>query len=171
LNSGGVVAQWVPLYETNEEAVNSQIATFMQSFPDGTIWSNDSAGEGYDILLLGQAGATRIDVAALEARLDREDHRLVKQSLAEVELGSALALMETYAGQGRDLQQWLDASNINRDQNLRLQYLAGLSPNSYLSDAIYESIVRYRRYPENLMVASGSIDEDLKRFFDPVRPQ
>jgi len=41
LNPGGVVTQWVPLYETNLQAVKSQIATFFQVFPDGTIWSND----------------------------------------------------------------------------------------------------------------------------------
>ncbi len=41
LAPGGIVTQWVPLYESNAEAVKSQIATFFEVFPNGTIWSND----------------------------------------------------------------------------------------------------------------------------------
>jgi spermidine synthase len=170
LSQGGVVAQWVPLYETNQEAVNSQIGTFIQSFPEGTIWSNDNRGEGYDVVLLGQVGPTKIDIAALMERLDQEDHGRVRASLEEVELGSAVALLRTYAGQGRDLTRWLDGRYVNRDHNLRLQYLAGMNPNSYISDDIFRSIVHHRRYPENLFIASGGYDTELRRHFKPPQP-
>ena len=46
LNPGGVVTQWVPLYESDSETVKSEIATFFQVFPNGTIWGNDINGEG-----------------------------------------------------------------------------------------------------------------------------
>ena len=67
LNPGGVITQWVPLYESNLNAVKSEIATFFEVFPDGTIWSNDISGEGYDIVLLGQAEPAQIDVDAAAA--------------------------------------------------------------------------------------------------------
>ena len=54
LNPGGLVTQWVPLYESDLETVKSEIATFFAVFPDGTIWSNDEEGRGYDLVLLGQ---------------------------------------------------------------------------------------------------------------------
>ena len=43
LNPGGVVTQWVPLYESNAETVKSEIATFFDVFPNGTVWANEIA--------------------------------------------------------------------------------------------------------------------------------
>src|SRR6266496_1398289 len=108
LNPGGVVVQWVPLYESDAETVKSEIATFFEAFPEGVIWSNDTAfEEGYDVVLFGQAGPAKIDVEALRQRLDRPDHAAVVQSLGEVGFKTALGILSTYAGQGRDLQPWL----------------------------------------------------------------
>ena len=36
LNPGGLVTQWVPLYESTPEVVKSEIATFFEVFPNGT---------------------------------------------------------------------------------------------------------------------------------------
>ena len=59
LNPGGVVTQWMQLYQTNEEAVKSEIATFFEVFPFGSIWVNNIDGQGYDLVLLGQAEPTQ----------------------------------------------------------------------------------------------------------------
>ena len=56
LNDGGVITQWVPLYESSVAAVKSELATFFAVFPEGTVWSNDVEGRGYDVVLLGQVG-------------------------------------------------------------------------------------------------------------------
>ena len=74
LNPGGVVTQWVPLYESDLETVKSEIATFFKVFPNGTIWGNDISGKGYDIVLLGQVEPTRVDVDRLQDRLDQPDY-------------------------------------------------------------------------------------------------
>ncbi len=62
LNPGGVVTQWVPLYESTTDAVRSELATFFEVFPYGTIWANNIDGAGYDLVLLGQTEPTRIDM-------------------------------------------------------------------------------------------------------------
>ena len=36
LNPGGVIAQWVPLYESTVDTVKSEIATFFDIYPQGT---------------------------------------------------------------------------------------------------------------------------------------
>ncbi|MCL5282980.1 MAG: fused MFS/spermidine synthase [Planctomycetes bacterium] len=155
LNPGGVVTQWVPLYESSPAVVKSEMATFFGAFPDGTIWSNDINGEGYDVVLLGHAEPVRIDVDALTQRLERRDHLAVVQSLAEVKFASALELLSTYAGQAADLQDWLRTAEINTDRNLRLQYLAGLGLNAYEGTPIYKEILSYRTFPENLFLGSS----------------
>jgi spermidine synthase len=43
---------------------------------------------------------------------------------------------------------------INRDRNLRLQYLAGLSLNQYVSGPIYAEILAYRKPPTDLFVGN-----------------
>jgi len=46
-------------------------------------------------------------------------------------------------------------AQINTDRNLRLQYLAGMSFNSNLSQAIFDQILRYYEFPEGLFAGSA----------------
>jgi spermidine synthase len=159
LNPGGVVTLWVPLYENNTEAVKSSLATFFEVFPHGLIWGNTQNGQGYDLVLVGQAGPTVLDIDALQARLDSPAYAEVRRSLDEVGLSSAVELLSQYAGSGPDLAEWLADAPINRDRNLRLQYLAGLGLNRYQSGPIYADLLRYIRFPEQ--VFTGSADAVL----------
>ena len=162
LNPGGVITQWVPLYESDFETVKSELATFFDVFPNGTIWGNDINGEGYDIVLLAQVEPTKIDIDKMQQRLTRDDHKGVAQSMAEVNFHSAPQMLGTYAGRASDLQEWLKGSFINRDLNLRLQYLAGMGLNYDKPGYIYsEMLTRRKPAPE---IFSGS-DEVMRAFF------
>jgi spermidine synthase len=157
LNPGGAVTLFVQLYESNTEAVKSEIATFMEAFPNGVVWGNTQEGRGYDLVLLGTAEPTKIDVDAIEQRLQRPEYAQVRFSLSQIGMNSAVDLFSTYAGTATELQPWLKNANINRDRNLRLQYLAGLGLNLYQSDTIYADMLAYASpYPDNLFVASDS---------------
>ena len=160
LRPGGVVAQWVPLYETDEASAKSQIGTFVQSFPDATLWNSDFLDVGYDLVLVGQVGAARVDGEEIARRLD--GNSALWQSLAEVGLGSTVQLLQTYAGRGPDLEPWLRDAEINRDRSLRLQYLAGLALDRQDAYSIYDAIGGYRRYPRELFQVSPR-DEALLR--------
>jgi spermidine synthase len=152
LNPGGVITQWVPLYESDIEVVKCEIKTFFEVFPGGTIWGNDENGGGYDVVLFGQAGATKIDIEQLQHRLDRD--KRVMASLAEVGFYSAMELLATYAGQAPDLQSWLADAEINRDLNLRLQYLAGMGLNADQGKVIYAVMLTYCEFPKDLFIGS-----------------
>ena len=52
LNPGGVVTLFVQLYESNTEAVKSEIATFLEAFPNGMVFGNTNEGKGYDLVLV-----------------------------------------------------------------------------------------------------------------------
>jgi spermidine synthase len=152
LNPGGFVTQWVPLYETSIEAARTEIATFFEAFPNGTIWGNvNTDGTGYDLVLMGQEQPLKIDPDAIQKRLDRPDYAAVRTSLRDAGYGSALDLLSTYAAQAGDLQDWIRGAQINHDRNLRLQYLAGLGVNANLADQIYNEMLRPAKFPENLM--------------------
>jgi spermidine synthase len=162
LKPGGVITQWVPLYESTLDVVKSELATFFDVFPNGTIWSNDVNGQGYDLVVLAREGPMQIDVDDLEKRLNRDDYLSAAQSLEEVGFYSATELLATYAGHGADLQPWLEDGQINHDRNLRLQYLAGLGLNSYQEGRIYDQILTYRRFPEQLFIGADGTRETLR---------
>jgi spermidine synthase len=153
LKPGGVVTQWVPLYESTLDAVRSELATFFEVFPEGTVWANNIEGRGYDIVLLAQEGPTKIDINAMERRFQDAGYMKVGASLVESGFSSPLDLFSTYAGSGRDLQEWLKGSAINTDRNLRLQYLAGVGLNAYTEADIFSEIAKFKRFPEQLFVA------------------
>jgi spermidine synthase len=153
LNPGGIVTQWVPLYESNLPVVKSEFATFFDSFGNGVVFGNENGG-GYDSVALGGIEPLRIDLDALSARLARPDHARVLQSLQVVGFGSLGSLLGTYAGQRSDLDPWLQGAEINRDGNLRLQYLAGLALNISMEGTIYNQMLQHRKFPRNLFVGS-----------------
>jgi spermidine synthase len=163
LNAAGVITQWVPLYESNVAAVKSELATFFDVFPEGTVWSNDVDGSGYDIVLLGQVGPLAIDVDRLQDRLGRHDHFAVDESLYQVGFGSGIDLLATFAGTAADLKNWLADAQINRDRNLRLQYLAGLAAHDYKEAAIYNEMRTHRHYPDDLFLAKPATRQKLKQ--------
>jgi spermidine synthase len=162
LKPGGVMALWMPLYESNSATAKSMIATFFKVFPNGILWSNDSNGEGYDAVLFGQVEPTQIDVDKLQDRLNREDHALVKRSLQEVGFPTVFGLLATYAGQAQDLQAWMQDAQINTDRNLRLQYLAGMSLNYYMGSEIMAEIRQYYKFPDNLFLGSDQRKQMLR---------
>ena len=163
LNPGGVVTQWVPLYQSTEDVIKSEVATFFNVFPYGTIWSNQyAAGGGYDVVMLAKPGPLQIDPAALDARLNRADHAPIKDALVQVELAGVDGLMATYAGQARDLRPWLTDAQINTDRNLRLEYLAGMGNNVY-DAGIYEHMLAFRRFPEEMFTASPEWMDRLRK--------
>jgi spermidine synthase len=155
LNPGGVVTLFVQLYESNTEAVKSEIATFLSVFPQGVVWSNTNEGQGYDLVLMAQMEPRSIDVDAIQTKLNRPEYAAVTQSLHEIGMYSAVDLFSTYAGRKPDLEPWLKDASINRDRNLRLQYLAGLGLNQYRADEIYKEMLRYvRATPQDLFAGS-----------------
>ena len=162
LNPGGAVTLFVQLYESNTEAVKSEIATFLDVFPNGIVWGNTNQGRGYDLVLLGTVDPIKIDVDAVEAKLQRPEYAPMAQSLREIGMMSAVDLFSTYAGRKADLEPWLRDASINRDRNLRLQYLAGLGLNLYQADSIYADMLRYvTRMPEDLFIAHEETKQQL----------
>jgi spermidine synthase len=154
LNPGGVVTLFVQLYESSDAAVKSEVATFLEAFPGGVVFANTSNGLGYDLVLLGQLNPRPINVDAIQARLTAAVNAPIAKSLSEISIYSATDLFGTYAGRKSDMAGWLSGAAINRDSNLRLQYLAGLGLNLYQSDAIYRSMIRDSQYPEDLFEGS-----------------
>jgi spermidine synthase len=68
-----------------------------------------------------------------------------------------------------DLKPWTRDASINRDGDLRLQYLAGLGLNMNESDAVYAEILKYRRYPADLFAGSDGELSELRERIDRIQ--
>jgi spermidine synthase len=161
LRAGGIVSQWLPLYETDEPSAKSELASFLQVFPEGTVWSSHiPRNGGTDLVMIGQVGALKIDVDRVASRI-AQNPRLA-QSLADVDLGYMITLLAAYFGRKADLAEWLEGAQINHERSLRLQYLAGFSVEHYEELEIYRSMAAYRRYPADLFIAPPGIRERVQ---------
>jgi spermidine synthase len=170
LNPGGVAAQWLPIYESDEKTVRTELATFFSVFPNATVWSNYLNGDGYDLVLLGSADNTSpIDVDDLQRRLSQPAYAGVAASLVDADFHSAYELMATYVGRAADLAPMLTGVQINDDMNMRLQYIAGLGLNSPGSPQVYKEILSYRKFPEDLLTGSGEGIDALRQLMGRPR--
>jgi spermidine synthase len=170
LAPGGVVTQWMQLYQTNEEAVKSEVATFFEVFPNGSVFVNNIDGKGYDLVLMGEAEPTRIDVDELTRRVASPGYEAIAKSLREIGFQSTTELLATFAGQAGDFRAWLRDAAINTDRNLRLQYLAGFGLNLYREDEIYRHMVSYGpRMPMDMFVGSQASLDELARSIESGR--
>jgi spermidine synthase len=159
LKPGGLATQWVPLYETSELAIKIQAKTFMDAFPNGTVWNTQTSGRGYDVVFVGGEAPLELDVASIQRRIDATP--LLKQSLADVKINSAVDLLATYGSSGRDMQAWLRGVPTNRDFSLKLEYISGLALNAGEADPIYAHMVEGHTYPA--FHAAGAVDRELRR--------
>jgi len=164
LKPGGVVTQFVQFYESNSDAVKSEIATFFEVFPYGAIFANTVRGAGYDVVLVGMAEPIKIDIDQIQAKLDSPEYSVMAQSLKEIGLYTAVDLLATFAGRPTDLEGWLKGAIITNDKDMRLQYLAGMSLNLYQANDIYQDMVRYGVYmPRDMFTGSEASLQALDR--------
>jgi spermidine synthase len=168
LNPGGVMTLFVQLYESSPEAVKSEVGTFFETFPDGLMFGNTFEGHTIDTVLVGSAEPREIWVDYVEEALRQPAFRPVSRSLGELGLYTATDLFGKYGGRARDMKGWLADAVINRDRNLRLQYLAGFGVNLHAGDEIYRGILDYRTFPDDLFIGSESTLRRLKDAIDGV---
>ncbi|MEO8463948.1 MAG: fused MFS/spermidine synthase [Gammaproteobacteria bacterium] len=164
LNDGGVVTVFLQFYETTEDAVQSEIATFFTVFPNGALFANRVDGMGYDAVLFGRVGDAPIDVERITRTLAGAQYAQVAGSLHDVGFDSALELLGTYAGGAGDMAKWLDSAAINTDRNLRLQYLAGGGLNAYRAGDIFDGLIAgTQRFPDRLFIGTPAELEELRQ--------
>jgi len=168
LKPGGVVTQWVPLYESTVDVVKSEMATFFSVFPQGIVWVNDR-DDGADVVLLGQRDPAPIDVDAIAERFNANPRAAT--SLRDVGFESPIDLISSYAGRGANLAAWLKDAAVNTDRDLRLQYLAGLGLNVRDQSRIYSELTEARRVPDGLFVGSEANLADLRNAIENAEPR
>ena len=119
LAEGGVMCQWLPLYELDLENVRSVMATFAEAFPHTTVWEAT-----FDVLLIGSDKPLRVDLEDLERRIAAPK---VARQLGRVGLGDALSFLGEFLIDEDGHRRYCEGGRVNTDDNLYLEFSAPFS--------------------------------------------
>lgn len=121
----GLVVQWLPLYETDDETLRLILRSFRAVFPHVTLWQT----QALDTLIVGSRAPIAPDFAALERRAAQPS---VKAELARTGVSSPGALLLMQLGTPGSLEAMAHVGDLNSLRFPRLEYQA---PVAFYADA------------------------------------
>ena len=140
LRPGGIVCQWLPIYELSVDDLKCVVRTFSESFRYTILWLTRNDAE-----LVGSNDPIVIDEADLEKRIAAPG---VADDLKRVDMGSADDFL-SYFVMGTDGMRAFGARGVlNTDDNLHLEFSAPMSMDVPTTGKNARELYRYR---ENLL--------------------
>jgi len=114
LNPGGVFCQWLPLYQLAPEDVAIVVRSFLEAFPDGSLWATE-----FDGLLIGATDNINIDTVQLNALLDK---RRIFDDLDEIGLADPFAICGLLIAGPRQLDPWAASAPLNTENHPIIEF-------------------------------------------------
>jgi len=147
LNPGGIICQWLPLYELTDKDLKSVVKSFMENFAYSMIWMTHNDAE-----LVGSNSPIIIDEQDLAKRIAEPG---VFRDLERVKMGSATDFLSYFIMGAEGAKAYSRGGTINTDDNLYLEFSAPESiGNTSLMGSNYfdmagrrESILPYLKTP------------------------
>jgi len=137
LNPGGIVCQWLPVYELSEENLKSVVNTLREVFPHIMVWLTHDDAE-----LIGSNSPIVIDEKDLEQRIRIPE---VQQDLVPVRMGSAEDFLSYFVMGDEGARAYSMGGRINTDDNLYLEFSAPHSRGrARLMETNVLDLVKYR---------------------------
>jgi spermidine synthase len=149
LSPGGVVCQWVPLYELTVKNIKSIVKTFSRNFKYTMMWVTFDDAE-----LVGSNSPIIID----EDRITKAmADPVVGADLKRVGMGSAADFMSYFVMGTRGAAQFGKDGVVNTDDNLYLEFSAPLSTGKSATD-VGPNLAAILKYREDIFpyTASGT---------------
>lgn len=115
LADGGVLVQWLPLHGLSVDEFRILVGTFVETFPDATMWTNvgfEPYGQTAYSLLVGTRGPGTIDVPHLARGLMRPS---VRAALEPWGLSTSAEVLECLHAGPDTLARWTEGMPVNTD--------------------------------------------------------
>jgi spermidine synthase len=119
LRPGGMVCQWLPLYELTPENVKSVVKTFQEHFPYTMLWLTHNDAE-----IVGSNAPIAIDETDLARRIAEP---AIAEDLHRVMMGSATDLLSYFVMGTEGMKKFGRGAIVNTDDNLYLEFSAPYS--------------------------------------------
>ncbi len=140
LKPGGIMCQWLPIYELSVDDLKSVARTFSQNFKYTMAWLTH-----YDAEIIGSNDPIIIDEEALVRRLDVPT---VNKALAPVMMASAQDFLSYFILGTTGMQAFAEGGVINSDDNLYLEFSTPLSMGKNLMGGNATALAKHR---ENIL--------------------
>lgn len=151
LNDGGVVAQWLPLYQMEPEHMNSVLKTFTQTFKHAVIFMAYA-----DALLVGSNEPIRLDAERLEAMLAIPE---IHKDMEQVKMGSVDALLSHFMMGDDGVKAAAQKAIVNTDNNLYLEFFTPRAIGQQLTE--WKDIEYLAKYRESIVPYLDHADAGL----------
>ena len=115
LAPGGVLCQWAHTYDISNADLRSIVATFLATFPDGTMWLVGDA----DVLLIG---STEPLDARLEGIATAMQRPRVAADLASVGVEGSFSVASLFVARGAALKAWAGDVPLQTDDRSALEF-------------------------------------------------
>lgn len=141
LRPGGIMCQWLPIYEMQVEDLRSVAATFASRFRYTLAWLTH-----YDAELIGSNEPILLDEQVLARRIAEP---AVAADLAQVMMGTPRDLLSFFLMGTAGLERFAAGGTVNTDDNLKLEFSAPLS----IADrsVVGRNVASLQPYRENVL--------------------
>jgi spermidine synthase len=136
LSAGGVMCQWLPIYELSVPDLKSVVKTFSQSFKYTMTWLTQ-----YDAELIGSNRPLVFDESRLAQRLSNP---AVAKDLNAVMMGTATDFLSFFIMATQGMTAFSRDGIVNTDDNLYLEFSTPASVGKNVMQTNVQALARYR---------------------------
>lgn len=137
---GGIMCQWLPIYELSVADLKSVARTFSQNFKYTMAWMTQ-----YDAELIGSNEPIIINEAQLERRIAQPP---ISRDLEPVMMGTATDFLSYFIMGGKAITAFSREGIINTDDNLYLEFS---TPISVGKDVMQTNVSAFAQYREDIL--------------------
>ncbi|MBE9529345.1 MAG: hypothetical protein IME99_08920, partial [Proteobacteria bacterium] len=136
LKPGGIISQWIPLYNLSVEDVQMLTATFQSVFPHTTIWIANA-----DIFLIGSEEKLVIDFEQMTARLALPN---VQRLLQDTDMENPYEFLSTFMMNEEGAREYAKGFDPISDDMPVVEFTGPRSMNVNTVPLNIEKLLRYR---------------------------
>ena len=119
LAPGGLVCQWLPLYQLDEEMLRVIVRTFLEVFPEAQAWLLQLNVDTPVIGLIGGLAARDYDDGWIERRLTSP---VLEAELKKLTLADSVRFFGNFVARSRTLQKYAGDGPLNTDDQPRVTF-------------------------------------------------
>ena len=153
LKDGGLMAQWLPLYQLSTEDLKVIMATFSKVFPHVTVWYGDINSVKPTLLLLGSESPLKIDMEQLQDKMRQEG---VISDI--VERDNPFAFMSFFIMDEKGVSKFTEGAELNTDDKPYIEFSAPKYIWRRSESAVqnFRELSKFRELPTSILPTSNS---------------
>ncbi len=153
LRPGGIICQWLPIYELTPANIKSVVKTFQEHFPYTMLWLTH-----FDAEIIGSNAPIVIDEADLDKRIAEP---AVAGDLKQVMMGTAEEFLSYFVMGTAGMKKFAQGAVVNTDDNLYLEFSAPYSIGQFT--VMGENVTAIRQNREDLLSYLVPLQDETAR--------